>query len=171
VAAKENIAGTAVYASPVQSRRCSDGGTWGRGSVGRLRQNIGGVVVCCIIWSGCPHNGTSGPVDFWSCLGQPFEARNNRVSCIRGDCREVRGRMWMFKGASHHEFNIRILTRCPRDGMGGPEKFWSCFGKPKKVQNSGRHCIKGGNKEACRHMRKQQNSKWRVRMARSSAVL
>jgi hypothetical protein len=166
VAAEENIAGTVVYASPARSRRCSDGGT-----CGRLRQNIGRVVVCYIIWSGCPRNGMSGPVDFWSCLGQLFKARNNRVSCIRGDCGEVWGRMRMFKGASHHEFNIRILTRCPCDGMGGPEKFRSCFGKLKKVQNSSRCCIKGGNEDARRHMWKQQNSKWRVRMARSGAVL
>jgi hypothetical protein len=43
-----------------------------------------------IIWSGCPRNGTSGPVDFRSCLGQPFEARNNRMSCIR-EIAEKRG--------------------------------------------------------------------------------
>jgi hypothetical protein len=43
---------------------CSGGATWGHGSVGHLRQNIGGVMVCYIIWSGCPCNGTGGPVDF-----------------------------------------------------------------------------------------------------------
>jgi hypothetical protein len=143
----------------------------GCGGVGHLRQNISRVMVCYIIWSGCPCDGMGGPVEFWSCLGQLFRAQNNNMSCIRGDCGEVWGRIQMFKGASHHEFNIRILTQCPHDGMGGPKKIWSCFGKPKEVQNSSRCCIKGGNKEARRHMWKWQNSKWRVRMACSSTVL
>jgi hypothetical protein len=60
--------------------------------VGYLRQNIGRVMVCYIIWSGCPCDGMGGPVDFWSCLRQPFGARNNNMSCIREKCGVTCGR-------------------------------------------------------------------------------